>query len=791
LLYTVTTTMIENGLPAFEDIVELPYGSTKEITILPRTGYNLVNVIVDDVSLGPIPSYTLEDIKEPHTIQVEVEQEYFRIVVTSTEGGTVNPLGNAVVMYGADKFFTFIPDTGYYVKNVRLDNRQDLGQISSYIFERVVNDHSLHIEFEQYTYTITHNTPEHGRIEADGDLTVPYGSDRTMTFTPDEGFVIADVKINGISVGALSGYTFLNIQENQDVVVEFEQIFFNIDVQISGNGSMNPNESLTVPYGTNQTFVITPEQGYYISRLEIDGRVTQIVEEYVFEHIVANHTISVEFEKLVYNIDVDIEGQGNVDIADNLVVDYGTDLVIHITPDYGQRIQLIELDENGISVANVIELANVTQNHHIRIVFEQIRYTLTIEQIGNGSINPSSSSIVVNYGDEQTFSFLPDRGNGVKDVKVDEESLGSISTYRLEDIQANHTIRVEFEELFHTITVTSNGHGTVTPEGEKEYAHDSNLACRFEPDEGYYISDIIVDGNSVGNEITGYYFAAITEDHTIEVQFSAILFSMIVSFGPHGTITYSTEEGPMVPNDVINVAYGSTIDFTITPDANYIPKIWINNEVTDSVTELSIENIQRNYLIQVDFTQLVRIDITHEGNGVVPESNEYVIYTPLTLVFTPDPGNKVKEILIDGLTVGSVDNYTFPTLISSHTVNVIFEQIIYSVHSTIHGEGTVVGNKNLNQLFYADSCVVTITPEEGWSLGIVFVDGEQTEVVNNQITIKNIDDDVEIVVYFSEIPVRAIPMWIFILLGVIILILIILLILVSIFNKKRKDRYRY
>ncbi|MCM1130073.1 MAG: hypothetical protein NC325_00065 [Anaeroplasma bactoclasticum] len=791
ILFTITTTLIENGIAAFEDTIQLPYGSTKEITILPRTGYRLVNLIVDDESLGAISSYTLENILQHHTIQIEVEQLYYRIVVSKTEGGSINPVGNAVVMHGADKFFTFIPEVGYYVKNVKLDNREDLGSISNYIFENVTNDHSLSVEFAQYTYTIETNTPQHGEIEADGSLTVNYGENRTLTFLPEEGYVISDVIINNRSVGALSSYTLLNILENQSVEVLFDQIYYTIEVQATEHGTLSPNETCHLPYGGSQEFIITPEEGYYISRLEIDGHVIPAILEYKFENILENHSISVEFEKLVYTIDIDIDGQGDVDLAHHSVVDYGTDLTIHIVPEYGQRVRLLEIDGQTSLNVDEISLPKISQNHQIHIAFEQITYTLSIAHRGNGSIQPDRTSIIVNYGENQTFSFLPARGNGIKDVLIDGVSIGAPSSYTLENILANHTVLVEFEELFHTITVSVGQNGTADVPNENIVAHDSNLACRFVPNEGYVISNIIVDGESVGNDITGYYFSNITSDHTLEVEFTEILFDITVFFGPHGKITYPTEEGPVVPNDKISIPYGSDIEFEITADEHYFPKIWINGEVVDTTNQLKLTSIMNDYMLQIDFTQLIHIDITTEGNGTAPESSDYEIYTPLTLVFKPDLGNQVKEVLVDGKTVGKVDNYTFSSLLSDHNLHIIFEQTLFQINYSIHGQGSIEGNKDLTSLTYGDSATLTITPAEGWTLEILFVDGEQTELVNNQIVINNVDSDVEIVVYFSQTPVRSIPMWIIILLAIIILILIILLILVSIWNKKRKDRYRY
>ena len=57
------------------------------------------------------------------------------------------------------------------------------------------------------TYTITASAGEGGSIDPSGEVTVNAGETQTFTITADEGYVIADVKVNGESVGAVNSYT--------------------------------------------------------------------------------------------------------------------------------------------------------------------------------------------------------------------------------------------------------------------------------------------------------------------------------------------------------------------------------------------------------------------------------------------------------------------------------------------------------------------------------------------------------------------------------------------------------
>ena len=72
------------------------------------------------------------------------------------------------------------------------------------------------------TYTITVNQGENGTIDP-STISVYPGENKTFTITPDEGFEIADVKVDGESVGAVNTYTFTNVTANHIIEATFEK----------------------------------------------------------------------------------------------------------------------------------------------------------------------------------------------------------------------------------------------------------------------------------------------------------------------------------------------------------------------------------------------------------------------------------------------------------------------------------------------------------------------------------------------------------------------------------------
>lgn len=63
------------------------------------------------------------------------------------------------------------------------------------------------------------------------------------------------------------------------------------------NGKISPSSNVNVVYGASQTFTITPDEGYEVEDVLVDGKSVGAVTSYTFENVTANHTISATFKK--------------------------------------------------------------------------------------------------------------------------------------------------------------------------------------------------------------------------------------------------------------------------------------------------------------------------------------------------------------------------------------------------------------------------------------------------------------------------------------------------------------
>ena len=79
-------------------------------------------------------------------------------------------------------------------------------------------------------YTIKATAGTGGSISPSGNVSVREGRDQTFTITPDKGYAVANVKIDGRSIGAVKSYTFENVKRAHTIEVSFTRANEFIDV---------------------------------------------------------------------------------------------------------------------------------------------------------------------------------------------------------------------------------------------------------------------------------------------------------------------------------------------------------------------------------------------------------------------------------------------------------------------------------------------------------------------------------------------------------------------------------
>lgn len=202
----------------------------------------------------------------------------------------------------------------------------------------------------------------------------------------------------------------------------------------------------------------------------------------------------------------------------------GTSRTISWSANNGYYISSIKIDGVSQSInsyrSGSYTFNNINANHTVEVVASTC-FNITTE-----GINASISSNVYNIdpGSSRTISWTANDGYYISSVLVDNVSQ-SISSYRngsytFNNINANHTIKVVANPCYSITTSVKNG--SISPNISKIDPH-SNKTINFNPNAGYVLGKITVDGNNIDInkylDKDSYSFNDITGNHTIHVEY--------------------------------------------------------------------------------------------------------------------------------------------------------------------------------------------------------------------------------------------------------------------------------
>jgi len=299
-------------------------------------------------------------------VQKEVGTGIYTITVSAGTGGSIQP-STKTLYYGESQIFTITPSTGYHIVDVLADGAS-VGTVSSQTFSNVSSSHTLQASFAKDVFAIATSVSGNGTITP-GSASVEYGDGTTFAMSPATGYHVADVSVDGVSQGAIASYTFTNVTGNHSISATFAIDSFSISASAGAHGSISPSGQVSVDYGANQTFTITPATGYHVADVTVDGASQGAITSYTFSNATAAHSISATFAIDTFSITTGIEtGSGTISPA-SATVEYGGSQTFTITP--ATNYCLVDVKVDGVSQGTITSFtfSNVTANHSISALF--------------------------------------------------------------------------------------------------------------------------------------------------------------------------------------------------------------------------------------------------------------------------------------------------------------------------------------------------------------------------------------------------------------------------------------
>jgi len=235
----------------------VPCGGNANFDIIPDPGYIISDVLVDFVSVGTVTSYSFTNVQSPHSIRAIFVQDVFEIDATATAGGSISPPGITQVSSGGSQSYTITADPCFSIADVLVDGVSQ-GAISTYTFSDLSANHTISASFTQNgPYAITVTAGANGSITP-GTGNVNCGDNATYTITPSTCYHILDVIVDGVSQGAITSFTFTDVQADHSISATFA---INPPFPVPGPLSGPINVCPYIGMGTQLTYSVPAIQG--------------------------------------------------------------------------------------------------------------------------------------------------------------------------------------------------------------------------------------------------------------------------------------------------------------------------------------------------------------------------------------------------------------------------------------------------------------------------------------------------------------------------------------------------
>lgn len=490
--FPITAGPVVNGTISPVGTTQVNYGGNLTYAMTANTGYQLVDVLVDGVSVGAVSAYAFTNVTSAHSITATFQILTFPISATSGANGSVTPAGTTLVNYGSNQTYTITPDPGYQVASASADG-VSLGAVTSHTFTNVTTSHSISASFSPlptFPLTVTVGGGITGSPTTGG--TYAQGTVINYTYALQAGYQNLVVTLDGNAVAASGSITM-----NGPHILAASALIqtYTINASAGANGSISSPGITLLNFGSNKTYTITPNGGYLISDVLVDGYSVGAVASYTFTNLSANHTILATFTTPpAFVLTVNL-GSGTTG-APSGTASYTQGTAVHYSYLLQPGYQNLQVTLDGVPVPSH---GDVTMDapHTLTVTAQILTYTLTATAGANGSISPAGAT-TVNFGGSQLYTITPDPGYQVANVVVDGASVGAPSTYTVTNVTYSLAISATFSALpTYALTVNLGAGTTGAPAATASHWQGSVVAYSYSLLAGYQNLVVTLDGNPV------------------------------------------------------------------------------------------------------------------------------------------------------------------------------------------------------------------------------------------------------------------------------------------------------
>lgn len=365
--------------------------------------------------------------------------------------------------------------------------------------------------------------------------------------------------------------------------------------------------------------------------------------------------------------------------------------------------------------------------------------TVTIGAVEHGSV--TADKMTAEVGADVTFTVTPDENYSVKSFKVnnDEKQLNDSNQVVVKMVEGGLTVSAEFEINSAAVTITQADHGSIS--ADKSTAKiGENVTFTVAPEANYVVSSFKVNDADV----------ALDGNNQAVVVMVAGGLNVTASFElGSGTVTIGIMEHGAVTADKMTAKIGEDVTFKITSDTGYDVNFFkvngsdVRYETKEDPTtgktygEAKVKMVSGGLTVTAEFklaVYTIEWDTPAHGTIAVEGDKKSATYgEEVKFIFTPETGYEIKYLTINEEQVQWASDNTYTTTMGEYGLFVTVQFGLENETITVNaGEHGTIEHKNkaddTQDYLYGDTAVVTVTPNEGFMIETITVDGKAIQV---------------------------------------------------------------
>lgn len=349
-------------------------------------------------------------------------------------------------------------------------------------------------------------------------------------------------------------------------------------------------------------------------------------------------------------------------------------------------------------------------------------YTLTINNDGNGTTNPTGN-LTVNAGTATAIAATASSGYAFRSWSVTSgtatiaDSLSASTTVTL--TTSNATIRANFTAQTYTLTMSNDGNGTTTPIGTITVNQGAATAITATPSSGYvFRSWSITSGTATfADSLSANTTVTLNNSNaTVRANFTIPTYTLTMVNDGHGTT---------LPSGAISVVSGSATTITATPATGYVFRSWSITVGTATITDTlsastTVTLNSGSATVQANFTvRTYSLTMSNDGNGTTtPTGTVAVNHGAATAISaTASNGYVFRSWSVASGTATIADSLSASTTVTltsgNATVRANFSVPSYTLTMTNDGHGATTPSGSVIVVRGTPS-PITATPASGY-----------------------------------------------------------------------------